>query len=121
MSPIIKFICIWMIPAICILLTLVDIIYFINIKKPFNRLIVALNFALLWVYVGYAQRFWECFSGPYAYSLQSVLNNISNNLGASYKETCIALYCGVFGTIVLFHISPIVFDRIIKMKKGNSA
>ena len=121
MSPIIEFICIWMIPAICILLTLVDIIYFINIKKPFNRLIVALNFALLWIYVNYAQRFWECYSGPYACSLQYDLVQISTNLGASYNEICVSLYCVVFGAIVLFHILPIVFDRIIKMKKCNSA
>lgn len=130
-------ICIYLCPIVCIALATACTAISYDIKKFWNRLSAIINGGLLLVYINLTILFWKHylstklldnadghFAGlQYGATMEQQfdtcvydLQTIAHNLGISYEEVNLIIYCVLFTGVVFFHAAQIIF-RILRQKR----
>lgn len=130
-------ICIYLCPALCVTLAAVCTAMSYRLKYFWNRLSAIVNGGLLLTYVNLTILFWkhymktgfiedECgnFVGlKYGATMEQQfdccvrdLQTIAHNLGITYEEVNLIVYCVLLTGIVFFHAAQIVF-RIVRQRR----
>lgn len=111
------YICIYACPVICVLCAFAGC-FALGISTFWRRLWTSVNVTCFLLYISTTNMFWKHYGAvydPFELCKQDLIELAAKH-SMTYEEVNLYIYCNLFFSIILFHLSPYIIKFILKTK-----